>query len=50
MVVMLWCTHFVLELEIHIVSKVVTCKISFILSSSKTHIQLIWNLKIKPII
>jgi hypothetical protein len=37
---MLWCTHFVLELEIHIGAKVVTCKISFILSSSKNHIDL----------
>jgi hypothetical protein len=39
-VVMLWCTHSVLELEIHIGSEVVTSKISLILSSFKNHIDL----------
>jgi hypothetical protein len=35
---MVQCTHLMLKLEIHIISKVLTHKISLILSSSKNHI------------
>jgi len=47
---MVWCTHFVSKLKVHIVLEVVTCKISLTLNSLRNHIQLIWDLKIKPII
>jgi hypothetical protein len=48
---MVQCTFFVSKLEAHIVSKIVTHKISLILDFIKNHIQVIWDLKlIRPII
>jgi hypothetical protein len=47
---MVWWTHFVSKLEIHIVLEVITHKISLTLNSFKNHIKLIWALKTKPII
>lgn len=48
---MVQCTHFVSKLEVDIVSKIVTHKISLILDFIKNHIQVIWDLKlIRPII
>jgi hypothetical protein len=41
---------FVSKLEIHIVSKVVTHKISFNLNSSKNQIWFIWALKVRQVI
>jgi len=35
---MVWCENFELKVEIHIISKAVTHKISFILNSSKNYI------------
>ncbi len=35
---MVQCTHLMLKLEIHVISKVLTHKISLILNSSKNHI------------
>jgi hypothetical protein len=37
----LWSTQFVANLEIHIVSKVTICKISFTLNYFKDHIKMI---------
>jgi hypothetical protein len=35
---MVWCTHFTSKLKIHIISKVITYKISFTLNYSRNHI------------
>jgi hypothetical protein len=35
---MVWCTHFVLKLKVHIISKLFTNIISLILDYSKNHI------------
>ncbi len=39
---MVQCTHFVSKLEVDIVSKIVTHKISLTFTSFRTHIKLIW--------
>jgi len=47
---MVWCTHFVSKLEVHIISNVVMHKILLTLNSFENHIWLIWALKVKKII